>query len=108
MLLLAAPGKAAYNFTSKTIHSSLAIPDNHSHLDPSRLNTIRSRIAGVKLKFLDEISVVGNCIFNINICYLPGGRSVWKKNCARGLEYGPRRQAHANSRHVMHERARAE
>ena len=26
----------------------------------------------------------------IHICYLPGGRSVWEKNCARGLEYGPR------------------
>ena len=23
----------------------------------------------------------------INICYLPGGRSVWEKNCARGLQY---------------------
>ena len=23
-------------------------------------------------------------------CYLPGGRSVREKNCARGHEYGPR------------------
>ena len=29
----------------------------------------------------------------IYICYLPGGRSVWEKNCARGLEYSrPRAQ----------------
>ena len=29
-------------------------------------------------------------IIQINICYLPRGRSVWEKNCARGLEYDPR------------------
>ena len=72
VLLLAPTGKAAYNIKGNTIHSSLAIPANQSlknykHLDSSRLNTIRSRIGGVKLIFLDEISMVGNCMFNIQI-----------------------------------------
>ena len=72
VLVLAPTGKAAYNIKGNTIHSSLAIPANQSlrnykHLDSSRLNTLRSRIGGVKLIFLDEISVVGNCMFNIQI-----------------------------------------
>ena len=72
VLLLAPTGKAAYNIKGNTIHSSLAIPaiqslKNYKHLDSSRLNTIRSCIGGVKLIFLDEISMVGNCMFNIQI-----------------------------------------
>ena len=72
VLLLVPTGKAAYNIKGNTIHSALAIPANQSlknykHLDSSRPNTIRSCIGGVKLIFLDEISMVGSCMFNIQI-----------------------------------------
>ena len=44
----------------------------------------------------DSFSVAINTLAKstqVYICYLPGGRSVWEKNCARGLEYGPRPRA---------------
>ena len=63
VLLLAPTGKAAYNIKGNTIHSALAIPacqslSNYKPLDSSRLNTIRSKLGGLKLIFLDEISMV--------------------------------------------------
>ena len=72
VLLLAPTGKAAYNINGNTIHSALAIPASQSlkkykSLDSSRLNTLRCQIGGVKLIFLDEISMVGNAMFNIQI-----------------------------------------
>ena len=72
VLLLAPTGKAAYNINGNTIHSALAIPasqslKNYKSLDSSRLNTLRCQIGGVKLIFLDEISMVGNAMFNIQI-----------------------------------------
>ena len=53
-----------------TIHSALAIPASQSRkiykpLDLRRLNTLRCR--AVKLIFLDEISTVGNIMFNVQI-----------------------------------------
>ena len=72
VLLLAPTGKAAYNIKGNTIHSSLAIPacqslKNYKPLDSSRLNTLRTQLGGVKLIFLDEISMVGNTMFNVQI-----------------------------------------
>ena len=60
VILLAPTGKAAYTIKGNTIHSTLAIPANQSlknytKLDSSRLNTLRTRFAGLKLVFLDEI-----------------------------------------------------
>ena len=72
VLMLAPTGKAAYNIKGNTIHSSLAIPACQSlkiykSLDSGRLNTLRCQIGGVKLIFIDEISMVGNCMFNVQI-----------------------------------------
>ena len=72
VLMLAPTGKAAYNIKGNTIHSALAIPAsqslrNYKKLDSSRLNTLRSQIGGVKLIFIDEISMVGNTMFNVQI-----------------------------------------
>ena len=68
VLLLAPTGKASYTIKGNTVHSALAIPANQSlrnykQLDSSRLNTLRSRFGGVRLIFVDEISMVGNSMF---------------------------------------------
>ena len=72
ILMLAPTGKAAYNIKGNTIHSALAVPacqslKNYKHLDSSRLNTIRCELGGLKLIFLDEISMVGSAMFNVQI-----------------------------------------
>ncbi len=72
LLLLAPTGKAAFNIKGNTIHSVLAIPAsqslrNYKPLDSSRLNTLRCQLGSVKLIFLDEISMVGNAMFNTQI-----------------------------------------
>ena len=72
VLMLAPTGKAAYNIKGNTIHSALAIPAGQSSrkyksLDSSRPNTLRCQIGRVKLVFIDEISMVGNTTFNIQI-----------------------------------------
>ena len=72
MLMLAPTGKAAYTIKGNTIHSALAIPacqslKNYKSLDSSQLNTLRCQISGVKLIFLDEISMVGNTMFTVQI-----------------------------------------
>ena len=72
VLMLAPTGKAAYNIKGNTIHSALAIPacqslKNYKSLDSSKLNTLRCQIGGVKLIFLDEISMVGNTMFTVQI-----------------------------------------
>ena len=72
VLMLAPTGKAAYNIKGNTIHSALAIPacqslKDYKPLDSSRLNTLRCQLGGVKLIYLDEISMVGNTIFNVQI-----------------------------------------
>lgn len=71
-LLLAPTGKAAYNIKGTTIHSTLAIPAsqslrNYKPLDASRLNTLRCQIGNVILIFIDEISMVGNTLFNVQV-----------------------------------------
>ena len=72
VLLLTPTGKAAYTIKGNTIHSALAILANQSlrnykRLDSSRLNTLRSQFGGVKLIFVDEISMVGNSMFAIQL-----------------------------------------
>ena len=54
------------------MHSALAIPACQSlkiykPLDSSRLNTLRCHLGGVKLIFLDEISMVRNTMLNMQI-----------------------------------------
>ena len=70
--MLAPTRKAAYNIKGNTIHSALAIPAsqslrNHRPLDLSRLNTLRCQLGNIKLTFIDEISMVGNAMFNVQI-----------------------------------------
>ena len=72
VLPLAPTGKAAYIIRGNTIHSTLGITANQSlinytKLDSSRLNTLRNQLGGAQLIFLDEISMVGNCMLNIQI-----------------------------------------
>ena len=72
VLLLAPTGKAAYNIKGNTIHSALAVPacqslKNYKPLDSSRLNALRCQLGGVKVIFIDEISMVGNTMFNVLI-----------------------------------------
>ena len=72
ILLLAPTGKAAFSIRGNTIHSTLQIPacqslKNDKPLDSSRLNTLRCKLHALKLIFLDEISMVGNTMFNVHI-----------------------------------------
>ena len=72
VIMLAPTGKAAFNIKGNTIHSTLAVPAcqsfrNYKPLDSSRFNTLRSQLGGLKLIFLDEISMVGSTMFNIEI-----------------------------------------
>ena len=80
-------GKAAFHIKANTIHSALGISTFHSlknyiTFDSSRLNTLRCKLGGIKLVFLDEISLVGSNMFHIQInnrlkgikgCSLPFG-----------------------------------
>lgn len=64
--------KAAFGIKGSTIHSTLAITacqslKNYKPLDSTRLNTLRCQLRTVKLIFLDEISMVGNTMFNVQI-----------------------------------------
>ena len=70
--MLGPTGKAAYIIKGNTIHSALAVPANQSlknykQLDSSRLNSLRTQFGGAKLIFVDEISIVGNSMFAIQI-----------------------------------------
>ena len=72
ILLLAPTGKAAYGIKGNTVHSALAIPacqslKTYEPLDSSRLNTLRCKLRAVQLIFLDEISVIGNTMLNVQI-----------------------------------------
>ena len=72
VLLLAPTGKAGYTIKGNTVHSALAVPANQSlrnykRLDSSRLNTLRNQFGGVKLIFVDEISMIGNSMFTIQL-----------------------------------------
>ena len=71
-LILAPTGKAAFNIRGCTIHSALSVPANRSlhnyqRLDSSRLNSLRNKLGGLKVIFVDEISMVGNSMFNVQL-----------------------------------------
>ena len=71
-ILLAPTGKAAYNIQGKTIHSTFNIPanqnlKNYKSLDSSRLNILRAELSSLKVIFLDEVSMVGSSMFNLQI-----------------------------------------
>ena len=70
--MLAPTGKAAYFIKGNTIHSAFAIPasqslKNYKPLDCGRLNTLRCELGALKLVLLDEISMVGNSMFTIQL-----------------------------------------
>jgi hypothetical protein len=72
IMMLAPTGKASFNIKGNTIHSSFGVPacqslKNYRPLDSSRLNTLRCKLGGLKLIFLDEISMVGSAMFNIQL-----------------------------------------
>lgn len=71
-ILLALTGKAAYNIEGRTIHSTFIIPchqtlKTYKSLDCSRLNTLQAQLGSLKVIFLDEISMVGSSMYNLQI-----------------------------------------
>ena len=72
ILLLAPTGKAAYLIKGNTIHSAFGIPTsqslkNYKPLDSGRLNTMRCELGALKLILLDEMSMVGNSMFTVQL-----------------------------------------
>ena len=69
--MLAPIGKAAFNIKSNntqcSFYTSMPVMRDHKHLDSSRLNTLRCQLGGLKLILLDEISMVGSTMFNVQI-----------------------------------------
>ena len=71
ILLLAPTGKAAY-LKGNTIHSAFGIPasqslKNYKPLDSGRLNTMKCELGALKLILLDEMSMVGNSMFTVQL-----------------------------------------
>ena len=71
ILLLAPTGKSGYLIKGNTIHSAFGIPasqslKNYKPLDFGRLNTMRCELGALKLILLDEVSMVGNSIVQLN------------------------------------------
>ena len=72
ILLLAPTRKAAYLIRGNMIHSAFGIPvsrslRNYKPLDSGRLNTMRCELGALKLILLDEVSMVGNATFTIQL-----------------------------------------
>ena len=70
--MLAPTGKAAYLIKGNTINSALSIPASQSlksykPLDSGRLNTLRCELSALKLILLDEISMVVNSMFTVQL-----------------------------------------
>jgi hypothetical protein len=67
-VLCAPTGKAAYNIGGHTIHSLFCIPANQSlkykPLDVQQLDNMRVKFRSLKVVFIDEVSMVGNKMFN--------------------------------------------
>ena len=67
-LLCAPTGKAAYNIGGQTIHSLFCIPAKQSFhykpLDSQQLDAMRVRLQNLNILFIDEVSMVGNKMFN--------------------------------------------
>ena len=71
-LLLAPSGKAAYNIRGCTIHRALGKSacrklTIYQKLDSSRLNSLRNQLGGLRIIFLDETSMCGNAMLNVQI-----------------------------------------
>ena len=68
VLLTAPTGKAAYLIKGSTIHSAFGIPCNQSltykPLTSSNLNTMRTKLSGLKVLVIDEISMCGYRLLN--------------------------------------------
>ena len=68
LVKVAPTGTAAFNIKGNTLHSAFKIPANRGFqyctLDTDRLNTIRAQLRKLKVIFIDEISMVGNGMFN--------------------------------------------
>ena len=69
ILVMAPTGKAAHIMQGMTIHSALRLPFNrigqtYIPLSISTLTTLRAELAGLKFVMIDEISMVGNNLFN--------------------------------------------
>ena len=70
--MLAPTGKAAYGVKGNTIHGALAMPacqalEEYKPVVSSRLNTLRCQLGGVKLIFIDEISLVSITMYDVQI-----------------------------------------
>lgn len=67
-VLCAPTEKAAHNIGGHTIHSLFCIPANQNlkfkPLDVHQLDTFRVKFRSLKVVFIDEISMVGNKMFN--------------------------------------------
>lgn len=67
-ILRATTGKAAFNIHGQTIHSLFCIPANqnlkYTPLDVQQLDNMRVKFRSLKVLFIDEISMVGNKMFN--------------------------------------------
>ncbi|XP_065942635.1 uncharacterized protein [Magallana gigas] len=68
VLLCAPTGKAAHNINGATIHSSFCIPVGqgfaYKPLDMQQLNTLRTKYMHLKVLIIDEVSMVGQNMFN--------------------------------------------
>ncbi|KAM7431258.1 hypothetical protein ABFA07_018152 [Porites harrisoni] len=68
LVKVAPTGTAAFYIKGNTLHSAFKIPANRGFqyctLDTDRLNTIRAQLEKAKVIFIDEISMVGNGMFN--------------------------------------------
>ncbi|XP_061196745.1 uncharacterized protein LOC133205019 [Saccostrea echinata] len=68
VVLCAPTGKAAFNIHGQTIHSLFCIPANqnlrYTPLDVQQLDSMRVKFRCLRMVFIDEISMVGNKMFN--------------------------------------------
>lgn len=68
VLLCAPTGKAAHNINGATVHSAFCIPAgqgfSYKPLDMQQLNTLRTKYMHLKVLVIDEISMVGQNMFN--------------------------------------------
>lgn len=68
VLLCAPTGKAAHNINGSTVHAAFCIPAgqgfSYKPLDMQQLNTLRTKYMHLKVLVIDEISMVGQNMFN--------------------------------------------
>lgn len=84
-ILCAPTGKAAYNIGGHTIHSTFCIPANqnlkYKPLDAQQLDNMRVKFRSLKVIFIDEVSMVGNRMFNFINLRL---QDIFGKDCPFG------------------------